>query len=263
MSGLREAMKKGEVSFLSRPSLTIDALYRENKRELAQYDKEGMLTAEMEAAALFTVADVVGARAAAVFMVSDLLTEDGWTVSWKADALKISRVWPRWPRYSDSFSPASDITGNEGCRLMVSCTVDPNEVLKRSKVVAVVGASKNPEKEANAVPLYLMKHGYTVVPVNPAAGIIHGLKVYPSLAELPPELAARVEVVEVFRPSGELPEIARQVVDLKERTKKTLVFWAQLGLENEEAKRILKKGGVPYVMDLCMRTQHQLRGGVQ
>lgn len=146
---------------------------------------------------------------------------------------------------------------------MVSYTVEPNEVLKQSKVVAIVGASKNPEKEANTVPLYLIQNGYTVVPVNPTADIIHGLKVYHSLAELPPELAARVEVVEVFRPSEELPEIARQVVELSKRTKKTPVFWAQLGLENEEAKRILKEGGVPYVMDLCMRTQHQLRGEVQ
>jgi hypothetical protein len=144
---------------------------------------------------------------------------------------------------------------------MVDCTVGPNEVLKQSKVVAVVGVSKNPEKEANTVPLYLMQHGYTVVPVNPTTDVIHGLKAYPSLAELPPELAARVEVVEVFRPSEELPEIARQVVELKKRTKKTPIFWAQLGLENEEAKQILKKGGVPYVMDVCMRTQHQLLGG--
>lgn len=144
---------------------------------------------------------------------------------------------------------------------MVSCTVEPNEVLKQSKVVAVVGASKNPEKEANTVPLYLMQHGYVVVPVNPTADIIHGLRVYPSLAELPPELAAGVEVVEVFRPSEELAEIARQVVELGKRTKKVPVFWAQLGLENEEAKRILEKGGVPYVMDVCMRTQHQLLGG--
>ncbi len=143
---------------------------------------------------------------------------------------------------------------------MVSYTVEPNEVLKQSKVVAVVGASKNPGKEANTVPLYLMQHGYTVVPVNPTAAIIHGLKVYPSLAELPPELAARVEVVEVFRPSKELPEIAREVVGLSKRTKETPVFWAQLGLENEEAKKILATNGVDFVMNACMRTQHQMLG---
>jgi uncharacterized protein len=146
---------------------------------------------------------------------------------------------------------------------MVSCTVAPDEVLKQSHVVAVVGASKDPEKEANSVPLYLIQHGYTVIPVNPTADTIHGLKAYPSLAELPPELAARVEVVEVFRPSEQLPEIARQVVEMSKKTKKTLVFWAQLGLENEEAKRILKENGVPYVMGVCMRTQHQLLSGAQ
>jgi predicted CoA-binding protein len=146
---------------------------------------------------------------------------------------------------------------------MVSCTVAPDEVLKQSQVVAVVGASKNPEKEANSVPLYLIQHGYTVIPVNPTADTIHGLKAYPSLAELPPELAARVEVVEVFRPSEQLPEIARQVVEMRKKTKKTLVFWAQLGLENEEAKRILKENDVPYVMGVCMRTQHQLLSGAQ
>lgn len=144
---------------------------------------------------------------------------------------------------------------------MVSYTVTPNEVLKRSKVVAVVGASKNPEKEANSVPLYLLQHGFTVIPVNPTADIINGLKVYPSLADLPPELAARVEIVEIFRPSEELPEIARQVVEMKKKTKRAPVFWAQLGLESEEAKRILKENGIPYVMGVCMRTQHQLLGG--
>jgi predicted CoA-binding protein len=144
---------------------------------------------------------------------------------------------------------------------MVSYTVAPDEALKQSRVVAVVGVSKNPEKEANSVPLYLIRHGFMVIPVNPTAGIIHGLKVYPSLAELPQELAVRVDVVEVFRPSQELPEIARQVVEMKKRTGKATVFWAQLGLENEEAKRILKENGVPYVMNVCMRTQHQLLDG--
>ena len=144
---------------------------------------------------------------------------------------------------------------------MVSYTVTPNDVLKRSRVVAVVGASKNPEKEANSVPLYLLHHGYTVIPVNPTADIINGLKVYPSLTDLPAELAAQVEIVEIFRPSEELPEIARQVVEMKKKTKKAPVFWAQLGLESDEAKRILKEGDIPYVMGVCMRTQHQLLGG--
>jgi len=128
--------------------------------------------------------------------------------------------------------------------------------MKRYKVIAVVGASKNPEKEANSVPDYLTGHGYTVIPVNPTADMILGLKAYPSLADIPADLAKRVEVVEVFRPSEELPEVARQVAEMKKRTGRPYVFWGQLGLENDEAKRILGEAKVDYVMDKCMRVEH-------
>ncbi len=144
---------------------------------------------------------------------------------------------------------------------MVSYTLPPDEVLKKYKVIAVVGASKNPEKDANTVPGYLMEHGYTVIPINPTADIIHGTKVYPSLADIPAELAKTVEVVGVFRPSEELPEVARQVVAMKQKTSRPFVFWAQLGLESDEAKRLLKEAGIDYVMGVCARTQHQLLGG--
>ena len=146
---------------------------------------------------------------------------------------------------------------------MVSYSISPDEVMMKSRVVAVVGASKNSEKEAFTVPLYLKRHGYTIIPVNPSAEVIHGIKAYPSLASLPPELAESVEVVEVFRPSEELPEIARQVAEMKRSTKQTPVFWAQLGLESPEAKQILIESAVPYVMGACMRTQHRLLGGAR
>jgi uncharacterized protein len=136
-------------------------------------------------------------------------------------------------------------------------TASPEEVLKKSKVVAVVGASKNPEKDAHTVPEFMMKRGYTIIPVNPTAPEILGLKAYPTLGAIPDDQAKTIEVVDVFRPSEELPEVARQVVELKKRTGRPLVFWGQLGLENEDAKKILTEGGVPYVMDRCMRVEHR------
>ena len=144
---------------------------------------------------------------------------------------------------------------------MEKFTVEPGEVMKKYKIIAVVGASKNPEKDANTVPSYLSDRGYTIIPVNPTAGTINGLKAYPSLADIPEGLAKEVEVVDVFRPSEELPEIARQVVEMKNRTGRPFVFWGQLGLENEEAKRILNEGSVEYVMDKCMRTEHRRMTG--
>jgi uncharacterized protein len=143
---------------------------------------------------------------------------------------------------------------------MPKFTVNPTDVMKKFKVIAVVGASKNPEKDANSVPAYLQEHGYTIIPVNPTADVINGAKVYPSLADIPDELAKKVEVVDVFRPSEELPQVANQVAEMKRKTGRPFVFWGQLGLENEEAKQILSQAKVDYVMDRCMRTEHRFMG---
>ena len=143
---------------------------------------------------------------------------------------------------------------------MSKFTVSPAEVMRKYRVIAVVGASKNPDKEAFTVPAYLQQHGYTIIPVNPTTDTVNGLKSYPSLADIPAELAKKVDVVEVFRPSEELPEVARQVAKMKEKTGRPLVFWGQLGLENDDAKRILVGANVEYVMDKCMRVEHQMMG---
>lgn len=141
---------------------------------------------------------------------------------------------------------------------MGSSDVSPVDVMNRHRVIAVVGASKSPEKDAYTVPQYLKQHGYTIVPVNPTADSILGERVYPSLHDLPPSVASSIEVVEVFRPSADLPAIAQQVVDMKKKYERPLVFWAQLGLESEEAKKLLEANGVPYVMNACMRVVHQI-----
>jgi len=139
---------------------------------------------------------------------------------------------------------------------MPSYTISPDEVVKQARVVAVVGASKNPEKEAYTVPLYLMENGFVVIPINPSANSIFGVRTFPTLADLPDEVAKRVEVVDVFRPSDDLADVSRQVVFMKGRTGKVAVFWAQLGLQSAAAEKILKENSVPYVMDVCIRTQH-------
>ena len=153
---------------------------------------------------------------------------------------------------------ANVIGGTLVRKVVVVGTVPPVEVLKRCKTIAVVGASKNPEKDAHTVPLYLKEHGYRIIPVNPSATEIFGEKVYPSLLELPEDVAKMVDVVEVFRPADELPLVASQVAEMKKRYERELVFWAQQGLESDEAKRVLEENGIRYVMDGCMRTVHRL-----
>lgn len=138
-----------------------------------------------------------------------------------------------------------------------TATVSPREVLRKYNTIAVVGASKNPDKDANTVPQYMKDHGYNVIPVNPTADMIVGEKVYRSLQDLPPELAKKVQVVDVFRPSEELPQIAQQVAQMHDKYGTPQVFWAQLGLENEEAKQILAKKKIAYVMNACLRVIHK------
>jgi predicted CoA-binding protein len=65
----------------------------------------------------------------------------------------------------------------------------------------------------------------------------------------------------VFRRSEDLPEVARQAVKMKERYGRPFVFWAQLGLESDEAKQILDGSKIPYVMNRCMKVEHGLMGG--
>lgn len=77
---------KSKIRFRTAPTWTIDAPYTETRQELVRYVKEGVMTVEMEAAAPFAVTKVRGARAAAVFLVSDILTEEGWTGFVKGNA---------------------------------------------------------------------------------------------------------------------------------------------------------------------------------
>ena len=134
-----------------------------------------------------------------------------------------------------------------------STTVSPRDVLRQYKTIAVVGASKNPTKDAYTVPWFMKDHGYKIIPINPTAEEIIGEKCYPTLMAMPGELASTVEIVDVFRPTEELPQVARQVVEFHQRYGRPYVFWAQLGLEDEEAKQILAKNQIPYIMNACLR----------
>jgi predicted CoA-binding protein len=99
--------------------------------------------------------------------------------------------------------------------------------------------------------VYLDANGYDVVPVNPAqAGRqILGRHVYPNLAEAAKE--HEVEIVDVFRPSREVPEIAEQAIEIGAR-----VLWMQLGVVNHEAARRAREAGLEVVMDRCCKIEH-------
>jgi predicted CoA-binding protein len=132
--------------------------------------------------------------------------------------------------------------------------MDPVEVLKRYRTVAVVGASRDPSKWAHIVPKYLKEHGYRIIPINPTASEILGEKAYKSLMEVPEE----VEVVEVFRPSEEVPKIVEEVIQRKRARGDVKVLWLQLGITaDEDTKKRLKEAGIALVENACMMETHQ------
>jgi len=135
-------------------------------------------------------------------------------------------------------------------------------ILSSYKTVAVVGISKDPHKDSRRVAAYLKGNGYRIVPVNPTAASIMGLNTYPSLDEIPDELAREIEVVDVFRRSEDVLGVMDQAIRLKQKFGKLRVVWMQLGIVNVVAAAVASRAGLTVVMDRCMAQEHRrLIGG--
>ncbi|MCW4046791.1 MAG: CoA-binding protein [Candidatus Bathyarchaeota archaeon] len=130
------------------------------------------------------------------------------------------------------------------------------EILTKYRTVAVVGLSREPEKDSFRVSAYLKKHGFRIIPVNPFADEILGERSYKSLLDIPPEIQKTLEVIDVFRPSKDVPPIVSQAIKLKQKFGKPYVVWMQLGIVNEEAAGMAEKAGLTVVMDKCMMVEH-------
>ena len=120
-------------------------------------------------------------------------------------------------------------------------------ILKYDRV-AVVGASTSYEKAAHIVPAYLQRHGYELRPVNPNADEVFGAHASDTLTEV----TETVDVVEIFRPSEEVPEIVAQALardDVK-------AIWMQPGIRNEGAALEAEAAGLDVVQDRCMKVEH-------
>jgi predicted CoA-binding protein len=138
--------------------------------------------------------------------------------------------------------------------------LNPNEVqeiLKKYKTVAVVGLSRDLGKDSHRVSVYLKNHGFRIIPLNPFADEVLGEKSYKSLLDIPPEIQKTIEVVDIFRPSKDVPLIVEQAIKLKAMYGKPHVIWMQLGIVNEQAAEAAEKAGLIVVMDKCMMIEHK------
>jgi predicted CoA-binding protein len=117
-----------------------------------------------------------------------------------------------------------------------------HEILEGATTIAVVGASRDPNKAGGSVPFGLQRRGFRIIPINPFADELFGERVYRSLSEVPD----KIDIVDVFRPAGDAAEIAHQAVAVGAKA-----VWLQLDIRSEEARRIAETAGLDYVEDEC------------
>ena len=127
---------------------------------------------------------------------------------------------------------------------------DIKEILSKYKSIAMIGVSNDPTKASTIVMKYMQKYGFKVFPVNPKAKgqKILGEEVYEKITDI----KDAVDIVDVFRPSKEALDIAKDTVNIKAKA-----LWLQLGIRSEEAKKIVEENKIEYVEDKCTKMEYQ------
>ena len=123
-------------------------------------------------------------------------------------------------------------------------------LLKRSKTIAVIGLSANPQRASHGVSAYMQTHGYRIIPVNPHVEESLGEKAYPSLLDVP----EKIDIVNIFR----RPEFVEAVVDQAIQLKVPAI-WMQEDVIHERAAEKARKAGIFVVMDRCILKEHRAR----
>ena len=127
---------------------------------------------------------------------------------------------------------------------------DIKEILLKYKKIAMVGVSNDPTKASTIVMKYMQKYGFKVYPVNPKA---EGQKILgEDVCGKITDIKDKVDIVNVFIPSKEALDIAKDAVDIKAK-----VLWLQLGIKNEQAKKLVIKNKIEYIEDRCTKMEYQ------
>ena len=121
------------------------------------------------------------------------------------------------------------------------------KLLATARTIAVVGLSPKESRPSNMVARYLIKAGYTIIPVNPGQEEILGLNCYPDLGSIP----VPVDIVDIFRRSEDVPPIVAESIAIGAKA-----VWMQEGVVHAEAARTAQAAGLLVVMDRCLKTVH-------
>lgn len=120
------------------------------------------------------------------------------------------------------------------------------DILRTSRVIAVVGLTENRLRPAYGVAAYLLDAGYTVVPVGPSEEVL-GQKGYPDLRSIP----FPVDLVDIFRRSDRVGPHVDEAIEIGARA-----VWLQLGVHDEAAERRAEEAGLAVVGNRCTKIEH-------
>ena len=129
---------------------------------------------------------------------------------------------------------------------------DLKRIFEQYRTIAVIGMSNNPDKPARRIPAFFIARGYHVIPGNPFHEKILGRTSYPGLVSIPEE----IDVVNVFRPSRDIPGVVAQVLKRLEERGDVKVLWLQEGIRNDEAVKPVVERGIPVIQDRCMYKEY-------
>ena len=123
-------------------------------------------------------------------------------------------------------------------------------ILSKYKSIAMVGVSKDLKKTPTIVMKYMQDYGFKVYPVNPSAKgeKILGEEVYAKITDI----NKNVDIVDVFRPSKEVYGIAEDAVKIGAK-----VLWLQLGIRDENAKKLVEENKIEYIENKCTKMEYQ------
>ena len=131
--------------------------------------------------------------------------------------------------------------------------MNTQEILDKYKNITVYGMSTNSSKPANYVPFFMYNKGYEINAVNPTTEDINGIKSYPSLAEV----EGKIEILNVFRASEKCLAVVEEAVERKKAKGDIDVIWLQLGIVNEDARKLAEENGIEFVQDRCLMQEYK------
>ncbi|MBI5375384.1 MAG: CoA-binding protein [Candidatus Schekmanbacteria bacterium] len=126
------------------------------------------------------------------------------------------------------------------------------KIFEKSKTIAVYGMSKNPDKPAQLVPAYFVSQDYNVVPINPSADEIIGIKCHKNLSDI----SERIDILDVFRPSEEAVEVVKEAIERRKIKGDIDVIWLQEGIVSDTARELAEKEGIIFIQDKCLYKEY-------